>query len=91
MVYLGEPSQSSWNGKRDRFSHVLVREPGFNSYPFHPLDGTAPIRSGEARRVPARVGSEGVDAPPAGADPIREGPGQAPQEEPVPAQGLRLR
>ena len=79
------------DGQGGRFSQTTLQEPGFNTDQSHPLEGAASRRSGEARDLRSHVGPEGPDAPPAAADPVREGPGQAAQARTLPEAGLRLR
>ena len=79
------------DGQGGRFSQTTLQEPGFNSHPSHPLEGAASRRSGEARDLRSHVGPESPDAPPAAADPVHEGPGQATQARTLPEASLRLR
>ena len=93
-VYLSRAADRSptlYRRDGGRFSQAVVREPGFNSHPSHPPERAPQVRHGKARGISARVGSEGAYAPPTGADPLRQGSGEAPQEEPVAEARMRIR
>jgi len=88
---LGEPySIILRRDEGGRFSQATVREPRFNPYPSHPMDGPTHRRPRKTGGVRPGVGPKGSDAPPAGADTLCQGPSQAPQEESLSQTGLRL-